>query len=111
MIAGSNKADEDKLLKTIEIMEKMTETEQANPDNIGRDAKIRLAQQAVCQVPDVNDVLKQFSQMKMIHAWLHELRRKNKPLPQSQGEVFTMMNQHRPQISRKARQNMKPRRR
>lgn len=65
MLDSVDAADSEKRLKRIEaIIQSMTEEERRKPQIIGANRKIRIAKGSGTRVQDVNEILKQFDQMK-----------------------------------------------
>ena len=65
MLDAVDASDSEKRLKRIEaIIQSMTEEERSKPQIIGASRKIRIAKGSGTRVQDVNEILKQFDQMK-----------------------------------------------
>eukprot|EP00808_Paulinella_micropora_P011227 g67372.t1 len=111
MAMGQSAEAEELFKKQLTIMENMTPAERLNVTLIGKDEKLRIAQKSICQVVDVNEVIKQYEQLATMHSWLYERKKKGLTMPTSQQEMMTMMQQSRPSVTRKQKAMSKPRRR
>jgi len=80
------------MMKMMEVMDAIPPELRATPDKIKATERARIAKGSgdKVKVADINQLLKQFQELKSLHTWLRKRAAAGKKIPQSMSEMGTM---------------------
>ena len=93
--------------KQISVLDAMTEEELADYNRLRRREKLRVAESAGITVQDLNGLLGQYENAKVMHQWLIARRERGDSLPESMDEAQSLMQFDRRGISPKSFRHVK----